>query len=98
MMGRTISANCESQKAEDVNAAEAEKGPTEDQSVFRRHSYYRVLFFFLKILAAELQNSYTSMLKLNARVASQSLEIRFHFQLKSKRCRGTIAQGCLKAQ
>lgn len=40
-------------------------------------------FFFLKILAAELQNSYTSMLKLNARVASQSLEIRIHFQLKA---------------
>lgn len=51
-----------------MNAAEAEKGPAEDQSVFRRRSYYRVLFFLLKIVTVELQNSYRSILELNARV------------------------------
>lgn len=67
-----------------MNAAEAEKGPAEDQSVFRRRSYYRVLFFLLKIVTAELQNPYRSILELNARVVSHVLELRFHFWLKSR--------------
>lgn len=41
-------------------------------------------FFLLKIVTAELQNSYRSILELNARVVSHVLELRFHFWLKSR--------------
>lgn len=61
--GRTISANCEDQKTEDVDATELKKGSAEAAVCPYKTRVLKLqsTFFFWKISAVKLQTSYRSM-------------------------------------
>lgn len=86
--GRTISANCEDQKTEDVDATELKKGSAEAAVCPYKTRVLKLqsTFFFLEDICSKTTNliQINADLTLNPRLASEDPELRFHFFLKSK--------------